>query len=338
MPIPAVSHHDWVTHPWVRDNAAEVRFGIANGPRGDWPALREFASAAEELGFDAFWSSDHPVLSPGCWTTLAALAATTRRIRLGSLVACIDYLHPVVLARTALDIDQISGGRLVLGLGIGDFEHEYAQMSIPWRSTKERQATLGALVELLRYLWGDQPKAPTALLGIDAPPLRPGPSQRPRIPILIAGGGERITLRQVAQYADASNFGEHAYTGGVQEANAVLSRMQALERHCAAFGRPSDSVLRTHTTYPLIIADSPSRLGQKLDRFLPSWVREITKESLVAGTPEVVAAHFNRLVGSGLQHFIAFVYGNDLDTMRLLAEQVVPEVRRFRAETLSMAV
>lgn len=338
MLSPAPNHQDWVTHPWVHECASEVRFGIANGPRGDWPALCEFVAALEEFGFDGFWASDHPVLSPGCWTTLAALGATTNRIRLGSLVACIDYLNPVVLARTALDIDQISGGRLVLGLGIGDFEQEYAQMGVSWRSTKERQATLGALVELLRYLWGDQPNAAGALLGIDAPPLRPEPIQRPRIPILIAGGGERITLRQVAQYADASNFGEHAYTGGVQEANAVASRMQALERHCAAFGRPSDSVLRTHTTYPLIIADSPSQLGEKIDRFVPPWVRDITRDSLVAGTPEVVAAHFNRLVGTGLQHFIAFVYGNDLDTMRLLAEQVVPEVRRFRAETLSMAV
>ena len=75
----AVNTSRWVTHPWVEDSAAEVRFGIANGPRGDWPALSEFVAALEELGYDAFWSSDHPVPSAGCWTTLAALAATTQR-------------------------------------------------------------------------------------------------------------------------------------------------------------------------------------------------------------------------------------------------------------------
>src|SRR5262245_4664159 len=67
----------WVTHPWVEASAASVCFGIANGPRGDWPALVEFVAALEELGYDAFWSSDHPVPSAGCWTTLAGLAATT---------------------------------------------------------------------------------------------------------------------------------------------------------------------------------------------------------------------------------------------------------------------
>ena len=81
----------WVTHPWVAESASDVRFGVANGPRGDWPALAEFVATLEELGYDSFWSSDHPVPSAGCWTTLAGLAATTTRLRLGSLVACIYY-------------------------------------------------------------------------------------------------------------------------------------------------------------------------------------------------------------------------------------------------------
>jgi alkanesulfonate monooxygenase SsuD/methylene tetrahydromethanopterin reductase-like flavin-dependent oxidoreductase (luciferase family) len=211
-------------------------------------------------------------------------------------------------------------------------------MGIPLLSTRERQAALEELVWLLRYLWGDEATPPAASLGIDAPPLRPGPVQRPRIPILIAGGGERVTLRHVARYADASNFGEHVYTGGVRGESAVAGRLEALDRHCAALGRSPNSVLRTHGTYPLILAESPARLGEKIDRFLPSWVRDITTESLVAGTPEEVTAHFSRLVGAGLQHFIAFVYGHDLETIRLLAERVVPEVRRHRTETLRAAV
>src|SRR5688500_15537480 len=211
----------WVTHPWVEASAATVRFGIANGPRGDWPALVEFVAALEELGYDAFWSSDHPVPSAGCWTTLAGLAATTTRLRLGSLVACLYYLNPVVLARTALDIDAMSGGRLVLGLGIGDLEREFAQMGIPWHSTSERQEALDETIGLLRHVWGENASPPAQKhFAVGAPPLLPGPTQ-PRIPLLIAGGGEKVTLRQVAQYADASNFGEHAYTGGVQGEEAI---------------------------------------------------------------------------------------------------------------------
>ena len=328
----------WVTHPWVEESAADVRFGVANGPRGDWPALSEFVAALEELGFDSFWSSDHPVPSAGCWTTLAGLAATTKRIRLGSLVACIYYQNPVVLARTALDVDAMSGGRLIVGLGIGDIEREFAQMGIPWRSTAERQEALDEAIGLLRHLWGEE-LTPMAQkhFAVSATPLPRGPAHQPRIPLLIAGGGEKVTLRQVAQYADASNFGEHTYTGGVRGEAAVARRMEVLDRHCAYFDRLPASVLRTHGTYPLVIAESPTRVAEKVERYLPPWVRELSTESLLAGTPDEAIAHFSRLLRAGLQYFIAFVYGNDLETIRLLAEKVIPEVRRlkFQAEAIA---
>jgi alkanesulfonate monooxygenase SsuD/methylene tetrahydromethanopterin reductase-like flavin-dependent oxidoreductase (luciferase family) len=185
----------------------------------------------------------------------------------------------------------------------------------------------------LRYLWGETPDLPELKhFAISAPPLSPGSVQQPRIPLLIAGGGEKVTLRQVAQHADASNFGEHAYAGGVQGEEAIIRRMEALDQHCASFDRPPNSVLRTHGTYPLIIAESNARVAEKVDRYLPAWVREITTQSIVAGTPDDAIAHFSRLLGAGLQYFIAFVYGNDLETIRLLAEEVVPEVRRLKAE------
>lgn len=237
MVASAASPPGWVTHPWVEESAADVRFGVANGPRGDWPALSEFVVALEELGFDSFWSSDHPVPSAGCWTTLAGLAATTKRIRLGSLVACIYYQNPVVLARTALDVDAMSGGRLVVGLGIGDIEREFVQMGIPWRSTPERQEVLDEAIGLLRYLWGEDPAPPAPKhFAVSASPLQPAPAQLPRIPLLIAGGGEKVTLRQVAQHADASNFGEHVYTGGVQGEEAIGRRIAVLDRYSQTFG------------------------------------------------------------------------------------------------------
>jgi alkanesulfonate monooxygenase SsuD/methylene tetrahydromethanopterin reductase-like flavin-dependent oxidoreductase (luciferase family) len=331
---PALS--EWATHPWVEASAAEVRFGVVNGPRGDWPALAEFVAALEELGYDSFWCSDHPVPFAGCWTTLAGLAATTTRIRLGSLVACVSYLNPVVLARTALDVDRMSGGRLVVGLGIGDFAWEFAQMGIPLASTRDRQEALDEAIGLLRHLWGDAPAAPPAKhFAVEAPPRAGGPIQRPRIPLLIAGGGERVTLRQVAQHADAANFGEHAYVGGVQNEAAIRGRLDALTRHCQTFGRPPGSVLRTHTTFPLVIAESPAGIAEKIERHVPQLARDITGDSIVAGTPAEAVAHFGRLVRAGLQYFIAVVYGNDLETIRLLAERVVPEVRRLQAEAVA---
>jgi len=112
-------------HPWVSDGVQRIRFGINVVAQG-WPEMRDLAQMAEGLGFDSFWRIDHPMLGHDCWTTLAALAAVTRTIRLGTHVSCVAYRTPVLLARMAADIDAISNGRLVLGLGSGDMPRSVA--------------------------------------------------------------------------------------------------------------------------------------------------------------------------------------------------------------------
>ena len=230
---------------------------------------------------------------PDSLITLAAVAGVTKRIRLGSLVACVPYRNPLVLARMTADIDALSNGRLVVGLGMGDNEDEFKQMGIALRSIRERQEMLDEAVGTLRWLWGNAPSAPASRhFSVSAEPLKPGPVQRPRIPILIAGGGERVTLRQVAEHADASNFGQHHWTGGVQGGEGVQCRLAALRGWCERLGRPYDSVLKTDVTLPLIIADTRSVVADKLDRYVPPFVRQITTESIVAGTPDEVIAHY----------------------------------------------
>jgi alkanesulfonate monooxygenase SsuD/methylene tetrahydromethanopterin reductase-like flavin-dependent oxidoreductase (luciferase family) len=325
-------HSNWVSHPWVEVNRATVSFGIVNGPRADWPALTEFALQVEELGLDGFWVTDHPVWYPDCWVSLAALAGATKRIRLGTLVACVPYRNPLVLARMAADVDALSSGRLVVGLGMGDNEDEFKQMGIELRSVRQRQELLDETVGILRWLWGDSATAPVGrYCNLSAAPLKPGPVQRPRIPILIAGGGERVTLRQVAQYADASNFGEHHWAGGVRSGEQVRGRFTTLQGWCEQLGRPHDSVLRTHATLPVIIAETRAAAAEKLDRYVPPFVQQITAETMVVGTPTEVVAYYAPLVRAGFQHFLAFVYGNDPETVRLLAERVVPELRNLQA-------
>src|SRR4030095_16197505 len=103
---------------------------------------------------DSFWVSDHAVLYPDCWVALAAIATMTRRIRLGPLVACVAYRNPLVLARMAADIDSLSHGRLVVGLGMGDLKEEFEQMGIGLPSIRERQEMLDETVGILRWLWG----------------------------------------------------------------------------------------------------------------------------------------------------------------------------------------
>jgi alkanesulfonate monooxygenase SsuD/methylene tetrahydromethanopterin reductase-like flavin-dependent oxidoreductase (luciferase family) len=206
---------EWLVHPWVTEGAGRVRFGVMGGPLNDWHRLSAFVALAEELGFDSYWTIDHPLRGADWATNLAALAVTTRRLRLGTLVACIYYRNPVLLARQAADVDRLSGGRFVLGLGIGHVEMEFARMGIPFLAPKVRQAALAEVIRIVHGVWGAEPFSATGEhFRVDGATVRPGPVQQPRVALLIAGGGEKVTLLQVAQWADASNFGEEVHRRG----------------------------------------------------------------------------------------------------------------------------
>ena len=129
-------------HPWVDEHRDSVRFGVFGGPRtAPWAQFLGYVQAAEAWGFDAYWTGDHPLWTTDCWATLAALAVSTRTIRLGSLVSCVDFRSPVELARAAADVDRWSAGRLVLGIGSGDNVHdEYRRMGVTLLPMRERQA------------------------------------------------------------------------------------------------------------------------------------------------------------------------------------------------------
>src|SRR5439155_3197763 len=122
----------WSVHPWVAEGQRRVRFGVCLGPRSDWARLLAFAETAERAGLDSYWALDHPMGGTDCWTLLAALAVRTEHLRLGTLVDCVYYRSPAMLARLAADVDRLSGGRLILGLGIGDAEREFAQMGLTY--------------------------------------------------------------------------------------------------------------------------------------------------------------------------------------------------------------
>ena len=149
---------DWVTHPWAAAAQGRIRFSAgAMGRNDDWPALLRMVRLAEEFGFDSFGITDHPARKMGCFTTLAALAVATQRIRLTTVVNCVYYLPPAQLARMAADVDRLSEGRLVLGLGIGWQADEFEQLAIPFPPVPERQRALEEVVHILRGLWSGEP-------------------------------------------------------------------------------------------------------------------------------------------------------------------------------------
>jgi alkanesulfonate monooxygenase SsuD/methylene tetrahydromethanopterin reductase-like flavin-dependent oxidoreductase (luciferase family) len=150
------------------------------------------------------------------------------------------------------------------------------------------------------------------------------------VPLLIAGGGERVTLRQVAQYADMANFAAHAWAGSAFSLADVRRKYAVLASYCAELARPPESILRSHLSLPLVLAETPAAVVAKLDR-LPAHVLDFWRSSLVAGTPAEVIAHYRGLMTAGVRYFIAgFLRGpleRDETTLRLLAERVMPALQ-----------
>lgn len=323
------------THPWVLDRVGKVSFGIAYGPQ--WQACfgqpvahrpwLEFVQFVEALGFDSYWLMDHPALTPDCWTQLAAFAVGTRRIHLGSLVNCVFYRSPALLARVASDVHAISEGRAILGIGTGDMDFEFTQLGLTMPTGRERRDALDETLQILHGVWGE---TPFSLSGrhfrVAGLRLRSGPDGQPRIPIMIGGGGERVTLQRVAQFADVSNLGAHAWAGGAFEPEDIERKWAALRQHCEAIGRPYQAILRSHLALPVVVRPTTAEANAAFAALPPSLRLTSAGSSALVGSTETVTERYRDLRRAGFQYFIASIFGADVETVRLLAEDVAPAV------------
>jgi probable F420-dependent oxidoreductase len=312
----------WPVHPWVAEQERRVRFGIAGGPFPSAAASLEWAQLVEDLGFDSFWLRDHPARAPDDpFTYLAAIAVVTRRIRLGTLVACVRYRHPLLLARVAADVDRLSGGRLVLGLGGGWDAREFEQMGLPLPSPAARIDGVAETIDILRGVWAPPPFTYAGPhFWVNEANVHPGPVQSPHVPVLVGGVGERKTLRLVARLADACNI-ESSAARGVGTPEAAAHKYAVLRRHCADVGRPYDSVLRTYFGSSVMLAESGAKLEEKSERSLPPGWRTTSRP--LHGTPAQVVTVLRAYAAVGVRYFILWVA--DEASLRLLAKQVVPE-------------
>lgn len=323
---PALLGRDRPAHPWIAEGADRLRFAIC-GMFASTPAeIVNAAQRAERLGFDAYWANDHPNRSIECWDMLTMLAMATESIRLVSLVSCIYYRSPFLLAREAADVDAISGGRLVLGLGIGDDVAEFSQMGLDFPARKDRQEALEETLTIVRGLWqGERFSFQGKHFQVRDAAIRQLPVQQPFVPILIGGGGERVTLRQVAEFADVSNFAPHEWSGAAYQITDVQRKYRVLREHCQAVGRAYESILRTHYTPLLALAeDGPAVERKRAAARIPD---ASLRQELVFATASEAIEHYQALADAGVQYFLVSVNFQDEETVRIFAEEVVPAVK-----------
>ena len=229
------------------------------GQYTDWPSLFEAGIRADRLGFDSLWTWDHLYPCVGSpngpifegWLTMTAWATATKRVSVGLMVVANTFREPALVAKMATTLDHISGGRAVLGLGAGWFEPEHTAFGLPFGSgPPERLRWLSQALPIVRgMLAGEEPTAAGGRYHVDRVRNDPLPIQR-RLPVLIAGGGEKVTLKLVAQYADANNFG---FAGGFE---MVKAKDAILRQHCDAIGRDEREIERTAGIRMMIIRDS----------------------------------------------------------------------------------
>jgi alkanesulfonate monooxygenase SsuD/methylene tetrahydromethanopterin reductase-like flavin-dependent oxidoreductase (luciferase family) len=295
-----------------------------------WDELRARVLECDRLGIDSVWFMDH-LYPPGlprvpsfeAWTTAAALAAVTLRVRLGHLVLSNGFRHPALLAKMATTLDHASGGRLDLGLGSGSYAPEFAQFGIEYPSERERAARLGEALELIRRLFTEEaPSFEGRCYRLREAPSLPRPVQRPHPPIHVGGAGEKRTLPLVARYADVWNCPTYAL-------GDLPRKLDTLHAECHRIGRDA-STLRV--TEEAVLALVPVRSKVEEARALaerrfggPGWG---FAAGGYCGTPDDVAARIRERARLGVQGFVFFCHDRaQPETLRLLAEEVVPAVR-----------
>jgi F420-dependent oxidoreductase-like protein len=303
-----------------------MKFGIHNPSwvyDGDpFEGLKSKAQWAETHGFTWFSVMDHLIQIPGVgapdepfiegWTALSALAAVTSRIRLATLATSVGYRNPALLAKIAAGIDQISGGRLILGIGAGYFEMEYRQYGYEF---PERPATrirqMEEAVRLILTMW-TQPR--TTLQGryfhVEDAILEPKPVQKPHPPVMIAGGGEQLTLRAVARLGDLCNVGG--------EPDMVKHKFDVLRRHCDAAGRDFGAIEKTHNNSWLLARDVAAVAAKRERLSARGPLRGFV------GTVSEAIDLIGRYRDVGVDLLINSDYRNDRETHELMASEVMP--------------
>ena len=297
------------------------RFDVDGGPPMMGTRLAEIAARAEQVGFAGVWVMDHFLQIPQAgrewedmldsYTTLGFLAGQTSRVTLGTMVTGVTYRNVAHLAKIVATLDVLSGGRAVCGIGAAWFRREHEVYGWDFPPPRERLDLLEDALQLLPLMWGPgSPPFAGRRISVPEAICYPRPLQE-HVPVLVGGGGEKRTLKLVAQYADACNI-----TGDVAN---VRHKLEVLHRHCADVGRDPSTIEVTHLSSAFVAA-TRDELTARLDALRPANVTaEAFAARLHAGTVEDQIGRFRELAEAGVRHAIVNVPGlktaDDLDVL-----------------------
>ncbi|NLU62963.1 LLM class F420-dependent oxidoreductase [Rhodococcus sp. HNM0563] len=311
--------------------------GIA--PADQWRVMRDLAQRADNGPWESIWVYDHfhTVPAPSeeatheAWSLVSAFAAVTERVRIGQMCTAMAYRNPAYLAKVAATADLISGGRIEMGIGGGWYEHEWRAYGYGFPSAGERLGRLDEGVQIFKQAWTD---GVATLDGkyyqVDGAICRPLPLQDGGIPLWIAGGGEKVTLKIAAKYAQYTNF------DGTPEGFAHKSDI--LREHCADVGTDFDAIVRS-ANYNVAIGRTESEVQDRLEQ-LRSRLEPIVgvdkadgalnafRGMPAVGTPEQIVENLTALKKKGLEYAIFYVPEAAYDTsgLELLEKEVLPHL------------
>jgi F420-dependent oxidoreductase-like protein len=294
----------------------------------DWPHWQRILRAAEDLGYDGVWRSDHftnasppDKASLELWTSLTYAAGHTQRIEFGPLVAPVTFRHPSITARMAAAVDDLSGGRLVLGLGAGWQEREHYNFGIPFPSRNVRLGMLREYLEVVtRLLRSDEPVTfEGTYYQIHDAILLPRPQRSGGPPILIGGNGEKRTMPLAARYADEWN----SLFISPQRFTELNRRMDGLLREA---GREPQSLVRSLMVGTIFARDEADLARKMAGR---DWTAgEAPGHGHVAGTPEMWIEQLRSFRDAGVERvMLQWLDLDDLPGIETVAREVIPAVR-----------
>ncbi len=301
-------------------------------PIAQFEAMTTVAKTADQGPWDSIWVYDHfhtvpePTMNSvfESWTISATLARDTSRVNVGQMVNCNGYRQPSLFAKIASTVDVASHGRLYAGFGAGWYEHEWRAYGYGFPETRERMARFREAVQIIHKMWTeDRPTFEGKYYTIDGPINEPK-SARPgrKVPLWIGGGGEKVTLRLVAQYGDACNVG-----GG--DATVIRQKLDILQTHCEREGRDYGEITKstTYTAFPIANgADPVAATATVRESYGGLDLETFNARVAKVKTTDQIVEEIQTGVDAGIDYAINYIPGvaYDLEPLHRFEEEVIP--------------